>query len=871
MPSMPFIQRSTRRSSHGETDEADDVQDSTSSSAGFWGSGNMFRKLTPSSPLLLRLTDPDKGEVNALRHRTELWTPDRGPGFYETQRARYSAPHLVTTGKHAGRSRVKFYGIEKRALTYHVWKRDFFTSCINLPLPWAFLMLVCLYLTAFFFWATVWWALWRVKPHCVKHFLDYVSAFVFSVATQQTIGYGDISPANCWASGAIMVTQSIFALLLNAVVLGIVFARISRPGQRGRTIFLSDSAVIARRDGNLKFMFRVADIRPLYQVVHPQIRAHLYTWGPGRVTTEGESIPVQVEELELEYNEGVMLLPIMAQHTIDERSPLWGHSHDSLQAAGAEVVVVFEGISEFGGLFSTRQSYLPREVHWGYQFVQIVHCAKAGSSQHVVDIARFHEVEPQSTVMELLRPSQLSKKVLMPPRGMIPASELATNTLVVSDQLSVATGSNGQLRLAVRIGDTRPSQLRDVHVRLWLYRWHSAHSRDGPDSSHEPFEMHELAISGSDRLCLRLPVIVSHSIMEDSPLFYWAEPSGILGDADSEIVVMVEAVTYAGQRLATRQRTYSVLSDVKTGHRFATMVIHPGDTSDGHPGIHWDSFHTMVAEYPAVLRPTLSSPTPQSAAHAVSFSTQLRLPSLSRLTPTLPLPPIMPNGKAADRSGRAHEARGNDADPSGHTEVAVFGSPFTNAMATTAVASGGDDSDADGGASPQPLPSRAVAAFEAPLPSKRTAHKHSSPSAGATEAPGFRPGLLTTRQRTHSASHVPVPGDPFAGNRASAGRLSRRGATSDSVSSSRMQSRHSERDLTRGGWAARGDDVKAQDSSSSRSNQSHRSPGHVPGSAEATPTTTASAATLSDDPDTWHNTRALRNVFFPAPPQPPSG
>lgn len=63
-----------------------------------------------------------------------------------------------------------------------------------------------------------------------------------------------------------MVVQSIFALLLNAVVLGIVFARISRPAQRGRTIFLSDSAVIARRNGSLKFIFRVADIRPLHQV-----------------------------------------------------------------------------------------------------------------------------------------------------------------------------------------------------------------------------------------------------------------------------------------------------------------------------------------------------------------------------------------------------------------------------------------------------------------------------------------------------------------------------------------------------------------------------------------------------------------------------
>ena len=38
-----------------------------------------------------------------------------------------------------------------------------------------------------------------------------------------------------------------------------------------------------------------------------------------------------MEELELDFNEGMMLLPITAEHTIDERSPLWGHSHDSLQ------------------------------------------------------------------------------------------------------------------------------------------------------------------------------------------------------------------------------------------------------------------------------------------------------------------------------------------------------------------------------------------------------------------------------------------------------------------------------------------------------------------------------------------------------------
>ena len=55
--------------------------------------------------------------------------------------------------------------------------------------------------------------------------------------------------------------QSIWGQLLDAVILGVIFARISKPRQRSRTIFISDSAVIARRDGVLKFMLRIGDIR----------------------------------------------------------------------------------------------------------------------------------------------------------------------------------------------------------------------------------------------------------------------------------------------------------------------------------------------------------------------------------------------------------------------------------------------------------------------------------------------------------------------------------------------------------------------------------------------------------------------------------
>ena len=69
----------------------------------------------------------------------------------------------------------------------------------------------------------------------------------------------------------------------------------------------------------------------LLQVVAPNLRAFLYTWGAGRVTGEGEHIPVRMEPLQIsDPNDLLLLLPVTAEHTIDERSPLFGHTNESL-------------------------------------------------------------------------------------------------------------------------------------------------------------------------------------------------------------------------------------------------------------------------------------------------------------------------------------------------------------------------------------------------------------------------------------------------------------------------------------------------------------------------------------------------------------
>ena len=69
----------------------------------------------------------------------------------------------------------------------------------------------------------------------------------------------------------------------------------------------------------------------LTQVVAPNLRAFLYTWGAGRVTREGEHVPVRMEPLNIsDPTDLLLLLPVTAEHTIDERSPLFGHTHESL-------------------------------------------------------------------------------------------------------------------------------------------------------------------------------------------------------------------------------------------------------------------------------------------------------------------------------------------------------------------------------------------------------------------------------------------------------------------------------------------------------------------------------------------------------------
>jgi len=62
---------------------------------------------------------------------------------------------------------------------------------------------------------------------------DFTDIFLFSLETQHSIGYGtrEITP-ECPMAMIIMSIQSIFGTLIEAFMVGLVFAKLSKPNKR---------------------------------------------------------------------------------------------------------------------------------------------------------------------------------------------------------------------------------------------------------------------------------------------------------------------------------------------------------------------------------------------------------------------------------------------------------------------------------------------------------------------------------------------------------------------------------------------------------------------------------------------------------------
>jgi len=310
------------------------------------------------------------------------------------------------------RRRAVFKNGEYNVIQTHVSKRrrkylqDLFTTLVDIQWRWTIFVFALSFLLSWFSFACVWWLIAythgdlepeNLKPDsgwapCVDNINSFASCFLFSMETQTTIGYGGrATTEECPEAIITMCMQSIWGMMIQAFMVGIIFAKMARPKQRTQTLLFSRNAVICQRDGQLCLMFRVGDMRERSHLISASVRAQIIR---PRATKEGEYLSPFLCELDTQvddYNSNIFLIwPKVVVHKIDSTSPLYQLSAADIIHERFEIVVILEGTTESTGQTTqARSSYLPSEILWGHRFEPLVSYSKEKLS-YIVDYSLFH-------------------------------------------------------------------------------------------------------------------------------------------------------------------------------------------------------------------------------------------------------------------------------------------------------------------------------------------------------------------------------------------------------------------------------------------------------------------------------------------------
>ena len=212
----------------------------------------------------------------------------------------------------------------------------------------------------------------------------FFDCFFFSVQTLATVGYGHMYPQTLY--GHIITTIEIMSgLFLLAVMTGLIFVRFSRPIAR---VLFSNSIVIAPLNGKPTLMVRIGNENH-HSMVEAEFRIMFSRDEP---LLEGDDFR-HFYVLKLHFDRlTVFPAALTLRHTIDETSPLFGATPESLAASRTLFIVSVVGIDPvIAAAVQTQKDYNWGDVRFGQRFVEIY--TEHGGGRLTVDYGRLHDTE----------------------------------------------------------------------------------------------------------------------------------------------------------------------------------------------------------------------------------------------------------------------------------------------------------------------------------------------------------------------------------------------------------------------------------------------------------------------------------------------
>ena len=218
---------------------------------------------------------------------------------------------------------------------------------------------------------------------------SFSDAFFFSVQTLTSIGYGAMYPTTIYAD--ILVTiEALVGIVGIALMTGLAFSKFSQPTAR---VVFSKVATISEYNGISTLMLRAANQRH-NQILEAQARVYLMR---DEVSLEGEYMRRFYLLKLLRDQTPRFTLSWTIMHQIDETSPLWQATPESLAKTRAMLLVSLNGLDEtvYQSLHAPH-SYEDHNILWDHHFIDIIHQTPQGD--RYIDFKYFHETKPVAEI-----------------------------------------------------------------------------------------------------------------------------------------------------------------------------------------------------------------------------------------------------------------------------------------------------------------------------------------------------------------------------------------------------------------------------------------------------------------------------------------
>ncbi|KAF0724966.1 hypothetical protein AaE_009736, partial [Aphanomyces astaci] len=172
-------------------------------------------------------------------------------------------------------------GILNIARTGGNWKQiywnDLYHTVINVKTPTLISGVVVSYVLVTFVFACLYLVVSYNDAKCNVGIKTLTEAYIFSIETIMTIGYGaptdDIFYGGCGSMALLLTLESFSGIFINALMVGMFFIHFSRASTRAQSIVFTTNAVIRRIRGEYYFIFQVCERRK-HQLVEAHVRCY---------------------------------------------------------------------------------------------------------------------------------------------------------------------------------------------------------------------------------------------------------------------------------------------------------------------------------------------------------------------------------------------------------------------------------------------------------------------------------------------------------------------------------------------------------------------------------------------------------------------